>query len=167
MKKAALNLLVRQANLDEKSVISAERAELLKRQFEAIDTAGNGMIQASELANALKKLELRFDDAQINSIIAEMDYYGNGMLNYSEFLAAALSVDQVLNDEQLWNLFKKFDVDGTDFITTENLKEAFSRLGRTHVMQAELEQIMSIHDINHNGTISFEEFKLIFGDFES
>ena len=89
------------------------------------------MIEATELANALKKLDLRLDDAGIQQIIEEIDYYGNGMINYSEFIAAALSVDQDLNDEQLWSLFKKFDVDNSDFITIDNLKEAFKRLGRT------------------------------------
>lgn len=124
------------------------------------------MIEATELANALKKLDLRLDDAGIQHIIEEIDYYGNGMINYSEFIAAALSVDQVLNDEQLWSLFKKFDVDNSDFITTDNLKEAFKRLGRTQIQGSEVEEIMRIHDIDHNGKIGFEEFKVIFGDFE-
>ena len=97
--------MARQATLDDRAgVISKEKAQLLKSQFEAIDTERNGMIEATELANALKKLELRLDDAEISQIIAEIDYYGNGMINYSEFIAAALSADQVLNDEQLWNL---------------------------------------------------------------
>ena len=88
------------------------------------------MIKATELAAALKSLELKLDDAELQQIISEIDYYGNGMINYTEFIAATLQIDQELNDEQLWNLFKKFDVDNTDFITIENLKEAFKRQGR-------------------------------------
>ena len=57
----------------------------------------------------------------------EIDYIGNGRINYSEFIAAILSVEQTLTDEQLWSLFKKFDVDNTDFITQQNLREAFNR----------------------------------------
>ena len=105
------------------------------------------MIEATELANALKKLDLRLDDAEIQQIITEIDYYGNGMINYSEFIAAALSADQVLNDEQLWNLFKKFDVDSSDYITLDNLKEAFRRMGRTQIQESEIEEMMRIHDI--------------------
>ena len=88
------------------------------------------------------------------------------MINYSEFIAATLQIDQELNDEQLWSLFKKFDVDNTDFITLANLQEAFHRLGRNKISQAEIEEMMRIHDIDHNGKISFNEFKAIFRDFD-
>jgi len=52
------------------------------------------MIKATELASALRSLELEFDDAEIQRIISEIDYIGNGMINYSEFISATLSVDQ-------------------------------------------------------------------------
>ena len=116
------------------------------------------MIRATELATALKKLDLRYDDAEIQKIINEIDYYGNGMINYTEFIAATLAVDEELNNEQLWSLFKKFDVDNTDFITVANLKEAFKRLGRLQITQTELDEMISIHDLDHNGKISFSEF---------
>ena len=85
------------------------------------------MIDERELAAALKKLNFSLDDEGIGKIIDEIDYVGNGRINYSEFIAAILSVEQTLNDEQLWGLFKKFDVDDTDQITAENLREAFNR----------------------------------------
>ena len=91
------------------------------------------MIRATELATAMKQLELQIEDEEIKKIISEIDYYGNGMINYSEYIAATLSVDQVLSDEHLWTLFKKFDVDNTDFITLDNLKEAFKRMGRMKI----------------------------------
>jgi len=55
-----------------------------------------------------------------------IDYKGNSKLNYTEFIAATLSVKKVLTQEKLVALFKHFDVDDTDYITPENLKEAFS-----------------------------------------
>ena len=126
-----------------------QRAQQLRTQFEAIDLDHSGMIRATELAQALKSLDLRYDDAEIQKIISEIDYYGNGMINYTEFIAATLAVDEELNDEQLWSLFKKFDVDNTDFITVANLKEAFKRLGRLQITQTELDEMISIHDLNH------------------
>ena len=178
LKKAALNLLVRQAMIDgerdplggpatEEMVVTRQRAEQLRKQFEAIDLDRSGMIRASELAAALRKLDLRLDDADIARIISEIDYYGNGMINYSEFIAAALSIDQHLTEEQLWSLFRKFDVDHTDAITTENLHEAFNRLGRRKIRPEEIAEIMAIHDIDSSGGISFNEFKAIFGNFEA
>ena len=73
--------------------VTRRKIEELRQQFQAIDQDETGMIQAWELASALKKLNLNLDDAQINSIVKEVDYVGNGMINYSEFLAAALSFD--------------------------------------------------------------------------
>lgn len=69
------------------------RAEQLRQQFEAIDTAHTGMISESELAAALKKLNFSLGDEGIKAIIEEIDYVGNGQINYSEFIAAILSVE--------------------------------------------------------------------------
>ncbi len=39
----------------------------------------------------------------------------------------------------LWRLFKKFDVDDTDYITKENLFDAFTRLGKNNIKQEEVD----------------------------
>lgn len=57
------------------------------------------MIDAGELAAALKQLNFTFDDEGIKEIVKEIDFYGNGMINYREFIAAILSVEQTLTEE--------------------------------------------------------------------
>ena len=59
-----------------------------------------------------------------------VDYGGNGKINYSEFLAATVSVRSVLTGEKLQALFKHFDTDNSDFITPDNVREAFHQNGR-------------------------------------
>jgi calcium-dependent protein kinase len=59
-----------------------------------------------------------------------VDYEGNGLINYSEFLAATMSVQTVLTEEKLYALFKHFDTDNSDYITPENIREAFLQNGR-------------------------------------
>lgn len=54
-----------------------------------------------------------------------VDYRGNGKINYSEFLAATIQLPKVLTEEKLYALFKHFDTDDTEFITAENIREAF------------------------------------------
>ena len=94
-----------------------------------------------------------------------MDYYGNGKINYSEFLAATLSANDTINDEMLWQVFKTFDVDNTDYISQPNLIEAFKRLGRDFLVgEEEVRELITIHDIAHDGKISFEEFKSMFSE---
>ena len=67
---------------------------------------------------------------RIKSIMINVDYEGNGKINYSEFLAATVSVRSVLTNEKLYALFKHFDTDNSDFITPDNIREAFLQNGR-------------------------------------
>ena len=119
----------------------------------------SGLIKASELAQALKELELGIDEKEIQDIIKEIDYVGNNLINYTEFLAASLSVSNTLTEEMLWSMFKKFDVDNTNNITVDNLKEAFKRMGSVNVSDQVLDDIMKKHDKDKSGKLDFEEFK--------
>jgi len=85
----------------------------------------SGLITVDELTKAMQKLNIDLDQEEILHIVSEMDYVGNGKINYSEFLAATLSAKNTLTDEMLWRLFKTFDVDDSDFISKQNLLEAF------------------------------------------
>ena len=122
-----------EGNGNVEGLLSKQRAEELKSQFEAIDLDKTGMIKATELTKALQSLNLYRDDDDIKEIVSQIDYHGNGMINYSEFIAATLSFDEQVLGEHLWMLFKKFDVDDTDQITVDNLEEAFKRQGRVKV----------------------------------
>ena len=104
---------------------------------------------------------MQVDQAQVDRIVSELDYFGNGKINYSEFLAATISMQSLLTDEKLWSLFKTFDTDDTDFISLENLQEAFQRLGRS-LSEEELEAMLTQHDQAKDRRLSFEEFKAVF-----
>lgn len=58
------------------------------------------------------------------------DYQGNGKINYTEFIVATLDAKKVVTKEVLWAAFKHFDVDDTDYITADNLIEAFEMSGK-------------------------------------
>lgn len=135
--------------------------EELRQQFEAIDEDQSGLVSAAELAKAMKSVHLQADAAQIDAIIKEIDYFGNGKINYSEFLAATISMQAALTDEKLWSLFKTFDTDDTDYISLENLLEAFQRLGRDY-SEEEVKKMLQQHDLTKDGRLSFDEFKAIF-----
>lgn len=73
-----------------------------------------------------------------------------------------MHIQKVMTDERLWALFNIFDTDSSNYITAENLKTAFRRLGRTKLSDADIADIIKEHDIEENNQISFTEFKLIF-----
>ena len=170
LKKAALNMIVKNNVLKPDKErqgtddLLAQSIEELKKHFQAIDLDQSGLINARELAHAMKEVNIGLRPEEIDSLIKEIDYVGNGKINYSEFLAATIQIQDTLTEEMLWRLFKKFDVDDSDYISKQNLYDAFGRLGKQNIPYREVEEIIKAHDIKNDGQISFDEFKLIFKD---
>lgn len=67
---------------------------------------------------------------EIQRIVKEVDYAENGLVNYSEFIAATMNTKKYLNEQKLLAIFQSFDIDNTNFISYQNLKDAFSKFGR-------------------------------------
>jgi len=99
-----------------------------------------------ELQEVLAQSEHSLTAEQIKKIIEEVDYAKNQKINYSEFLAATIEVAKFLNEERLQALFSQFDVDESGYITKQNIKDAFSKLGR-ELNDIEINQIIKEHDI--------------------
>ena len=112
-KRAAMNVLVKMAN--------EEEVAELRKQFQAIDIDGTGLILASELAEIIKKQDLNISKTDIQDMINEVDYQGNGKINYSEFLSATIDVRTFLTQNKLRAIFSQFDTDGSKKITAENI----------------------------------------------
>lgn len=56
------------------------------------------------------------------------------------------------------SVFKYFDVDNSNEITSDNLKEAMMRYGK-NLSEAEVEEMIAAHDLTKNKRLNFEEFK--------
>jgi calcium-dependent protein kinase len=147
LKRAALNLLVRE--------VEPAHIKTLYEQFHAMDLDQSGLITAKEMMAAVKKLGLQIREEEIENIMKEIDYFGNGEINYSEFLSATLEIQTVMTDEMMWRLFKNFDIDDTDYISLENLRNVFNRLGRTEITDKEIKEALSCHDILKDGRINY------------
>ena len=143
-------------------MLNENEIQHLRETFQEIDRDKTGMISAAELEAAFQKGNQKSPSAQrIKQIVAQVDYKGNGKINYTEFLAATVSVQQVLTNEKLYALFKHFDIDDSEYITPENIREAFAVNGR-EITDAQLKDILSSHDMTGDGRLTFEEFKAIF-----
>lgn len=127
-----------------------------------MDKDHTGMISFAELKQAFEMNATKSMSSQrIKSIMINVDYEGNGKINYSEFLAATVSVRSVLTNEKLYALFKHFDTDNSDFITPDNIREAFLQNGR-ELSSQQTKNILRDHDIMGDGRLSFDEFRGIF-----
>ena len=68
-------------------------------------------------------------------MVREIEFVGKSGINYTEFLSATLTAQNYLTDELLWSLFKSFDIDDTNYISVQNLREVFRRLGRYEITE--------------------------------
>ena len=91
-------------------------------------------------------------------MIDELDFHNNHVINYSEFLAGTLSIQSILTVPRLEALFKQFDINNTDEISAQNIKDAMTKLGR-EIPDQEIQLIMKKHDLSGDQKIQFDEFR--------
>jgi Ca2+-binding EF-hand superfamily protein len=138
--------------------LNANQLQTLKAEFEKIDTDMSGFLEFKELEQAIQNANFKMSSKEIHDIVKEIDYMDNQKINYSEFLAATINTAEFLTDQKLLAIFKTFDFDNTGEITTQNLKDAFSKFGK-EISDQEVKIIMQQHDADGGKTISLDEFK--------
>ena len=152
LKKKVLNLLVH--NINEMDI------KRLQAAFLALDKEQTGLITCLDIEACLKKEGYEMRTEELESLTRRVNYNGEAFINYTEFLAATLSAQSFLTEEKLRCLFKYLDVEQRGSITEENLKTVLS--GRQRIQSSEVAVIMRDADTNHDGKITFDEFKSIF-----
>ncbi|MDR3547486.1 MAG: protein kinase [Candidatus Pacebacteria bacterium] len=154
LKKKALNLLVQ--NMDELDI------KRLQDAFIELDEDHTGLITCSDLKACLKNEGYDMTAEELESLTRRVNYNGDGYINYTDFLAATLSTKLFLTEEKMWSVFRTLDVGKKGCITEQDLKTALGK--RKRLQSIELEGIMKDTDRDHDGKITFEEFKWIFRD---
>ena len=74
-------------------------------------------------------------------------------------MAATLSSKLEINEELIWNAFKHFDIDKTGYITAQNLQEVLQKGGKMVKYPEVVNMIQEVDLDEHDGKISYEEFK--------
>jgi calmodulin len=91
-----------------------------------------------------------------------MDTDNSGEIDYNEFKKVmADSFFRKYSKQELLGAFKKFDTDGNGFITSRELDELLSRMGR-HLSRHEIEAMIKTLDTSGDGKLSFDEFCKLF-----
>lgn len=76
-------------------------------------------------------------------------------------MGATINIQELLTDDKLDAMMRKFDLDDDEEITPEEIKKAFTKLGKD-LNDSEIQEIMDVHDLDNNGVINKEEFRKIF-----
>jgi len=120
-----------------------ERAaeSVISRLFEIFDEDGNGVVDARELASGLSILCSGSRDEKVRSAFSLFDYNGDGYISLEEMTRYLTSVFRVLYESSPE--------------TKDAMDVSAEELGRVTAEQAFVDC-----DLNHDGRLSLEEFKL-------
>ncbi|KAG5041747.1 hypothetical protein AAZX31_05G223500 [Glycine max] len=136
-------------------------ADELEQVFNKFDVNGDGKISASELGSIMGSLGQPATELELDNMIREVDGDGDGCISLPEFIE--LNTKGVDSDEVLENLkdaFAVFDIDGNGSITAEELNTVMRSLGEDCSL-AECRRMISGVDGDGDGTIDFEEFRVM------
>ncbi|CAJ1348617.1 unnamed protein product [Effrenium voratum] len=133
--------------------LGVEERKQVRDAFLAIDKDRSGTITLNEFKQAVEQ-NLQIDDETLEKAFKALDANHKDEVNYHEFLAAMVSSRIALHDHLLKVAFRRFDVDGSGYITAENLRDV---LGETFEGN-EVQTLLSEADLKHDGRISYEEW---------
>ena len=132
--------------------------------FNNIDQNGDGKISKEELFNGLQSYLASEGDKlkqDVELIFRHLDTDHNGYIEYEEFIRAAVDKEYFLNGDFIKFAFNYFDRDGNGNITLEEVKNLFyqnEKNKRNVKAQEQLQKCFDENDINHDGSLSFDEF---------
>ncbi|KAF2120832.1 calcium dependent mitochondrial carrier protein-like protein [Lophiotrema nucula] len=121
----------------------------------SLDTRNQGQLDLSALQKGLRKLDhpLKNADDLLSEVFKAVDSSADGKIQYQEFKDFVQQTEKELGE-----LFKSIDYNRDGKISKPELQAAFKRAGLA-VPNSKLDAFFLEVDTNHDGTISFEEWR--------
>ncbi|XP_050680830.1 calcium-binding protein E63-1 isoform X1 [Leptidea sinapis] len=143
----------------------------LRTAFGLLDRDSDGHVTPAELQFMLRNLGIEVSDELIAELIKDASKNGNGLIDENDFMqwvtkiqalqgldvstSGGDSEEEITRD--LLAAFKVFDRDDNGYITRDELRSALEMIGEP-VTDAQLNQVLALGDIDHDGRIDYEEF---------
>jgi Ca2+-binding EF-hand superfamily protein len=105
------------------SEISEIEIQELCGKFMALDTQGDGLLSAEELAEAARRMGHELPLDTLREVVAALDASGQGRIGYKEFAAALVERGLGLDESRLQDCFNKFDGSGSGRISYEDVNK--------------------------------------------
>lgn len=148
LKREAMKIIV--------NLLNESEIKNLRDIFRSIDKQNKGLISHQDLKKVM--LNMGYSENEWMNLANTTHLDADTKINYSDFIAAMLDKKKYLNQERLMIAFKHFDVDNSNVITVNNLKESMARGGRK-LSNTVLEDWIKEIDVKNSGAINFEEFQ--------
>ncbi|KAK8686310.1 hypothetical protein V6N13_125337 [Hibiscus sabdariffa] len=137
------------------------RSEEYERLLRYFDRDGDGKVSASELSHGLGQMggKLLLNEAAV--AVEALDSNGDGLLDLQD-LTKLMEEDNGEEDKlrDLREAFGMYEEDGCGFITPKGLKKMLTKLGESKSID-ECKVMIKHFDINGDGVLSFEEFRVM------
>ena len=137
-----------------------EEAENACKLFNIIDVNGDGRITSEILIHGLSKyLEDEKCKEQMLGIFQNFYRENNYYIGYEDFIRASVNKSIFYREEILKFAFKFFDVNGTGEITHVSISNILKEYFKVKEVKESLKKIKDEFDKEHNGKISYPEFR--------
>ncbi|KAJ8552060.1 hypothetical protein K7X08_028503 [Anisodus acutangulus] len=129
----------------------------LERVFTYFDEDGDGKVSPAELRRCMKAVggELTAEEAEMAVRLSDSD--GDGLLGLEDF--TKLMEEERNKESELIGAFGMYE-EMEGYITPKSLKRMLSRLGESTSID-KCKAMISRFDLNGDGVLSFDEFKIM------
>ena len=163
--------------LSREKIQEEKRRMQIAKEFRFFDKDGSGGLNAEELRSAFESLNLNISEAQVNSILKQVDTDRSGQIDLEEFeqlftfakgeaaTGGGMLHPSVMEERRIvdsaFDLFAGAAIgDGDDTISFADLKEVARRLG-IEISELELKHMLADADNDGDGTITRREFRAV------
>lgn len=139
----------------------------LVRHFLSMDNDFTGTIEYEELAAAAKQVVPEVADMELQRMFKALDVDNTGTVDVTEFFASMLSqLSPTVQDSVAERSFRSLDRSSSGFITRDALRDMLLHTSpkaydpHDTLLASELDQEFDMMDVNKDGVVTLEEFKL-------
>ncbi|GLC42588.1 hypothetical protein PLESTB_001116600 [Pleodorina starrii] len=138
--------------------MAEDRYAEYKEAFTLFDSDGDGFITTKELGTVLRALGKSPTEAEIKTIVKDIDPDNRGVVDYKEFeKIMTRDIREYDNEQDLKAAWKVFDKAGQGFISIAELKHVLTSVGEK-LSPEEISEMMAEADPDKTGKVLYDNF---------
>ncbi|CAJ1947610.1 unnamed protein product [Sphenostylis stenocarpa] len=130
------------------------------RVFNHFDENGDGKISPSELRQCVEVIGGEISWLEAEAVVELLDSDKDGLVGLDDFVRFVEEGEEEEKVKDLREAFKMYEMEGCGCITPKSLKRMLGRLGECKSID-ECEAMIARFDLNGDGVLSFDEFRVM------